>query len=91
MALGVEQHWAERFTRVFEQRESQGQAYHPLWYTGVFHSNHPGRFTQNIGKGFTAAISVASVPPGSSSGGSLSGGGGGFSGGGGGGGGGGGW
>lgn len=88
LALGVEQAWAEQFTEVFKTLEAtRGQAYHPIWYGGAFHSNDITAFTTDIGGSFSSAIASASTAPGSSSGG----GGGGFSGGGGGGGGGGGW
>lgn len=84
-ALGVENHWCERFAREFPREVRQ---YEAGWYSGQ-HSgldalNHIG---SDLGKGFSSAIASASSPPGSSSGS----GGGGSSGGGGGGGGGGGW
>ena len=88
VALGVEQVWAEQFADVFAAIEvEQGTSYQPHWYHGTFNHNRLGSFADNVGSGFSSAISSASTPPGSSSGG----GGGGFSGGGGGGGGGGGW
>lgn len=87
IALGVEQHWGERFERaVTASQLEQRQAYHPLWYSGHFHPGHINDFTRSVGSSFNSAISSASTPPGSTSGS----GGGGFSGGGGGGGGGGG-
>ena len=86
LALGVEQAWAEQFTQIFATLEAKtGQGYHPLWYSGVFHSHNIGAFTTEVGSSFNSAIAAASTAPGSTSGG------GGFSGGGGGGGGGGGW
>ena len=87
-ALGVENHWCERFSREFpEDIETRG-GYHPAWYVG----NHNGlqalsHLGNDFNSSFSSAISSASTPPGSSSGS----GGGGSSGGGGGGGGGGGW
>lgn len=85
LALGVEQHWAERFASVFAT-EAAGQS--PHWYSGdAWDNGNVTRFTSSLGASFSSAISSASTPPGSSSGG----GGGGSSGGGGGGGGGGGW
>ena len=88
VALGVEQAWAEQFTRVFAALEAkQGAAYRPVWYGGDFSHMRLAGFAENVGSGFTSAISSAATAPGSSSGS----GGGGFSGGGGGGGGGGGW
>lgn len=86
LALGVEQQWAEQFTQVFAQFETdQNRSYHPIWYSGNFPSNDIGEFASDIGANFNSAISAATTTPGSTSGG------GGFSGGGGGGGGGGGW
>jgi uncharacterized membrane protein YgcG len=87
-ALGVENHWCERFSRELPQQAQQQAAYHPGWYSGHYSGmqtlNHLG---SGFGSSFSSAISSASSPPGSSSGS----GGGGSSGGGGGGGGGGGW
>jgi hypothetical protein len=74
-ALGVENHWCERFARELPRETPQASTYQPSWYSG------------NFSNSFSSAISSASTPPGSSSGSS----GGGSSGGGGGGGGGGGW
>jgi len=86
LALGVENKWAEQFSKVFAQLEQAGQPYSPAWYPGnVFKAASLGSFTNSLGSSFAHAVSSASTPPGSSSG---SGGG---AGGGGGGGGGGGW
>ncbi len=87
-ALGVENHWCDRFAREFPEDLDSKNGYHPGWYVG-HHSgfgalNHLGN---NFSSSFSTAIASASSPPGSSSGS----GGGGSSGGGGGGGGGGGW
>jgi len=88
LAMGVEQQWAERFTKVFAGlRGPDNTAYHPVWYNGSWNSLDLGSNTANLASGLGSAISSSVSPPGSSSGG----GGGGFSGGGGGGGGGGGW
>lgn len=88
VALGVEQTWAEQFTKVFASLRDEGAVdYQPSWYSGSFSTLHLGGFVTDVGSSFSSAISSAASPPGSSSGG----GGGGFSGGGGGGGGGGGW
>ncbi|MGI9263979.1 MAG: DUF2207 domain-containing protein [Gammaproteobacteria bacterium] len=88
VALGVEQAWAEQFTRIFAAMEAhRGVVYRPAWYNGEFNHMRLSGFADNVGSGFTSAISSAATAPGSSSGS----GGGGFSGGGGGGGGGGGW
>ena len=85
LALEVEQHWAERFARVFATQEA---GYRPRWYDGDrWDSGNVSRFSSGFASSFTGAISSASTAPGSGSGR----GGGGSSGGGGGGGGGGGW
>jgi uncharacterized membrane protein YgcG len=85
LALGVEQHWAERFATVFA---TQAAGYAPHWYQGDrWNTSDIGHFSASFGSSFDSAISSASTAPGSSSGS----GGGGSSGGGGGGGGGGGW
>jgi uncharacterized membrane protein len=87
-ALGVENHWCERFTREFPEDLSQQTGYNPAWYIGS-HSGLSalGHLGSDFSGTFSTAITSASSAPGSSSGS----GGGGFSGGGGGGGGGGGW
>ena len=86
VALGVEQNWAEQFTRVFASLKAEhGVDYHPRWYDGSFSYRNLGGFADNVSSGFSTAISSAASPPGSASGA------GGSSGGGGGGGGGGGW
>lgn len=87
-ALGVENHWCERFTREFPEDLSKQTGYNPAWYIGS-HSGLSalGHLGSDFSGSFSTAITSASSPPGSSSGS----GGGGFSGGGGGGGGGGGW
>jgi uncharacterized membrane protein len=87
-ALGVENHWCERFARELPEVTQRAATYQPAWYSGKYQDmgaiNHLG---SSFGNSFSSAISSASSPPGSSSGSS----GGGSSGGGGGGGGGGGW
>ncbi len=88
LALGVEQHWAERFSSVFAAlRGPNNASYHPVWYNGSWNSFDMSATTAGISSGLSSAISSSVTPPGSSSGSS----GGGSSGGGGGGGGGGGW
>ena len=88
LAMGVEQHWAERFASMFAGlRGPNDTAYHPAWYNGSWDSFDISGTTSSISSSLNSAISSSATPPGSSSGG----GGGGFSGGGGGGGGGGGW
>jgi uncharacterized membrane protein YgcG len=85
LALGVEQKWAERFTRVLD---IEAPNYRPTWYSGAgWNSANIAAFSSGLGSSLNSAISSASTAPGSKSGG----GGGGSSGGGGGGGGGGGW
>lgn len=88
LALGVEQHWMERFSRLFLQLEERGEHYRPAWYHGSHWQLHDlGSFGSSIGNSLGSAVASSSTAPGSSSGS----GGGGSSGGGGGGGGGGGW
>ncbi len=85
LALGVEQRWAERFSKILDV---QAPDYSPAWYVGpAWNIRDIGGFSSNLGSSLSSAISSSSTAPGSSSGG----GGGGSSGGGGGGGGGGGW
>ncbi|MEO8176009.1 MAG: DUF2207 domain-containing protein [Sphingomicrobium sp.] len=87
IALGVENHWADRFQSVLAAAAAQGQQGF-AWYAG---SSSPwsdaSGFADSVGSSLASTVSSASTAPGSSSG--L--GGGGSSGGGGGGGGGGGW
>jgi len=86
LALGVEQHWGERFASILGSiRNPDGSSYHPAWYAGSWSSFDLRSSTSGLSSGLNTAISSSVTPPGSSSGG----GGGGFSGGGGGGGGGG--
>jgi len=88
LALGVEQQWAEQFSRIFASiRGPNESAWHPTWYNGSWNNLDLSSNTSSLSSGLGSAISSSVSPPGSSSGG----GGGGFSGGGGGGGGGGGW
>jgi len=88
LALGVEQEWAERFTRIFASlRGPNDTTWHPAWYNGSWDNIDLSVSTASMSSSLGGAISASVSPPGSSS----SGGGGGFSGGGGGGGGGGGW
>jgi len=88
LALGVEQHWMERFAGLFAQLEGRDETYRPVWYHGQHWRVHNlGSFSNSLGSSLGSALSSSSAAPGSSSGS----GGGGSSGGGGGGGGGGGW
>jgi len=88
LALGVEQQWAERFTRIFAGLKGPNNSdWQPSWYNGTWNSFNLGSTTSSLSSGLSSAIRSSATPPGSSSGS----GGGGFSGGGGGGGGGGGW
>lgn len=88
LALGVEQQWAERFSRIFASLQGPNDTgWHPSWYNGTWNSLDLSSNTSGLSSGLGSAISSSVSPPGSSSGS----GGGGFSGGGGGGGGGGGW
>jgi uncharacterized membrane protein len=88
IALGVEQQWGERFSKILNNTITDSKPYRPSWYHGKsWSSGNIGTFTSSIGSSMSSAISSSSTAPGSTSGS----GGGGFSGGGGGGGGGGGW
>jgi uncharacterized membrane protein YgcG len=87
VALGVENHWAERFAGVLAAAAAQGQSGF-AWYSGSSNPwDDPTGFADSVGSSLSDTISSASTAPGGSSGS----GGGGSSGGGGGGGGGGGW
>jgi uncharacterized membrane protein YgcG len=87
IALGVENHWADRFAPVLAAAAAQGHAGF-AWYAGSNSPwSNPDGFVGSVGSSLASSVSSASTAPGSSSGS----GGGGFSGGGGGGGGGGGW
>ncbi|KHK04002.1 DUF2207 domain-containing protein [Desulfovibrio sp. TomC] len=86
LALDVENAWADQFADVLNRAAAEG--YSPSWYVGHgFASGDFSGFADNLGSGFSTAISSSATAPGSVSGS----GGGGSSGGGGGGGGGGGW
>jgi len=87
-ALGVENHWCERFAREMPEEIRQQSGYQPGWYNGQYQGTHAlSHLGGSFSSSFSTAIASSSSPPGSSSGS----GGGGSSGGGGGGGGGGGW
>jgi hypothetical protein len=87
IALGVENHWADRFAPVLAAAAAHGhQGF--AWYAGSNSPwSNPDGFVSSVGSSLASSVSSASSAPGSSSGS----GGGGSSGGGGGGGGGGGW
>lgn len=87
IALGVENHWADRFAPILAAAAAQGhQGF--AWYAGSNSPwSDPNDFVSSVGSSLASSVSSASSAPGSSSGS----GGGGSSGGGGGGGGGGGW
>lgn len=88
IALGVESQWTKKFESALSLSMQEAKDYRPAWYAGSSRAAFsPQRFSSDIGRGLSTAISSAASPPGSSSGS----GGGGSSGGGGGGGGGGGW
>jgi uncharacterized membrane protein YgcG len=71
MALGVEERWADRFTRVFAELEKQQHTYNPDWYHGGhFSSRSVSQFSRDMGSSLSSAISSSSRAPGSSSGGS---------------------
>jgi len=87
IALGVENHWADRFAPVLAAAAAQGHQ-GLAWYAGSNSPwSNPDGFVGSVGSSLASSLSSASTAPGSSSGS----GGGGSSGGGGGGGGGGGW
>lgn len=88
LALGVEQHWMERFAGLFTRLEERGERYAPVWYHGShWQAANLAGFSESLSSSLSSAVASSSAAPGSSSGS----GGGGSSGGGGGGGGGGGW
>ena len=89
IAIGLENEWGKKFENALSKSMQQSTSYNPSWYVGATTGMafSASRFSSDMGKSFSSAISSASAAPGSSSGS----GGGGFSGGGGGGGGGGGW
>ncbi|MFA6410557.1 MAG: DUF2207 domain-containing protein [Candidatus Buchananbacteria bacterium] len=69
LALGVENKWAEQFSKVFEKLQQAGTPYVPIWYIGSgFHPGNIGGFTSSLGNSFSGAISSAATAPGSSSG-----------------------
>lgn len=87
IALGVENKWGEKFSKVIEAAIKDG-SYEPSWYHhGMLHTFSATAFATSLSSSFSGAFTASATAPGSSSGS----GGGGFSGGGGGGGGGGGW
>ncbi len=90
IALGVENHWADKFAAVLEAASADPSRQDGTfgWYSGSSNAwSNPGRFAGTVGASLASGVASASTAPGSSSGS----GGGGSSGGGGGGGGGGGW
>lgn len=90
IALGVENHWADKFSGVLAAAETAGTTGSALgWYSGSGNAwDDPGGFASSVGASLNSTVSSASTSPSSSGGGSS---GGGSSGGGGGGGGGSGW
>ena len=82
LALGVEQQWSERFTRIFAALKGPNNTdWSPVWYNGSWNNLDLRSNASGLSSGLSSAIGSSVTPPGSSSG----------SGGGGGGGGGGGW
>ena len=50
LALGVEQHWMERFAGLFTRLEERGEHYRPVWYHGHHWNVHDlGGFSNSIG------------------------------------------
>jgi uncharacterized membrane protein YgcG len=80
IALGVENHWADKFASVLAAVEAdpsrQGSSFG--WYSGSSNVwSNPGRFAGAVGASLASSVSSASTAPGSGGGGSSGGGGGG--------------
>ncbi|MBO9621634.1 MAG: DUF2207 domain-containing protein [Sphingomonas sp.] len=90
IALGVENHWAQKFSGVLAAAAASGATSHAMgWYSGNDNVwDDPGSFADSVGSSLASTVASAATSPSSSGGGSS---GGGSSGGGGGGGGGSGW
>jgi hypothetical protein len=77
IALGVENHWADRFQSVLAAAAAQGQQGF-VWYSGSSSPwSNPTSFVDNVGSSLSSAVGSASTAPGSGGGGSSGGGGGG--------------
>ncbi|MDA0992662.1 MAG: DUF2207 domain-containing protein, partial [Proteobacteria bacterium] len=69
LALGVDQQWAERFSRIFANLKGPSDsAWQPSWYNGSWNSFDLSANTSNLSSGLGSAISSSVSPPGSSSG-----------------------
>lgn len=76
LALGVEQQWSERFTRIFAALKGPNNSgWSPVWYNGSWNNFDPGSNGPGLSSSLSSAISSSATLPGSSSG---SGGGGGW-------------
>ena len=74
LALGVAQHWSEKFAEVF--RTQAAASYSPAWYSGDrWDLDNVSGFSSSLASSFDSAIASASTPPGESSGSSGGGGG----------------
>jgi hypothetical protein len=77
IALGVENHWANRFAGVLAAASARGQQGF-AWYSGSSSPwSNPTSFVDSMGSSLSSAVGSASSAPGSSGGGSSGGGGGG--------------
>jgi len=77
IALGVENHWANRFAAVLAAASARGQQGFG-WYSGSSTpSGNPTGFVDSVGSSLSSAVGSASTAPGSGGGGSAGGGGGG--------------
>jgi uncharacterized membrane protein YgcG len=77
IALGVENHWADRFQSVLAAAAAQGRQGFG-WYSGSSSPwSNPTGFVDNVGSSLSSAVGSASTAPGSGGGGSSGGGGGG--------------
>lgn len=69
LAMGVEQHWGERFATVFADLEgSEKSSYQPTWYSGSWNSFDMSSTTASLSGDLGSAISSSVTPTGSSSG-----------------------
>lgn len=69
IALGVENQWGKKFENALSKLLQEAQSYRPAWYAGAgAMALSPSRFSSEVGKSFSSAISSESAPPGSKSG-----------------------
>lgn len=61
--------WVKTFENALARSMQEAQSYRPAWYAGAgAMAFSPSRFTSDVGRSFSSAISAASTPSGSSSG-----------------------